>query len=174
MTPQERAYLEMEASLRLPTSKQIPISESKPGEVKIPVKTPRRMRLIELFRGTIIKRAPPAPVNGIPPLRMIADVVAKFYGIHYFDICGERRSKSAVNPRHVGMYLCKELTPASFPKIGRAFGGRDHTTALYGFRKVQERLLSEPSLFLEIEEIKRRIFHLVEESRKPASDEMSV
>lgn len=75
-----------------------------------------------------------------PSVREIQLACAKYYGVTRHDILSERRTANIVRPRQVGMYLAKTMTPRSYPDIGRKFGGRDHTTAIFGFRKI-ERLL---------------------------------
>ena len=56
------------------------------------------------------------------------------------DILSERRNRSIVLPRQVGMYLAKRLTARSLPEIGRRFGGRDHTTVLHAIRKIEREM----------------------------------
>ena len=71
---------------------------------------------------------------------LIQEVVARHYAITLDEIVGEKRTKRVVVPRQVAMYLCRELTDASLPAIGRAFGGRDHTTVIYAVQKVTRQL----------------------------------
>jgi hypothetical protein len=72
-----------------------------------------------------------------PALRVIVDIVCAFYQTRYVDIISDRRTAIVVKPRQVAMYLCREMTPRSLPAIGRAVGGKDHTTVLYGHRKIR-------------------------------------
>lgn len=65
--------------------------------------------------------------------------VARFYGIAPHDLCSERRDRAAANARQVGITLARRLTQRSYPVIGRAFGGRDHTTAIYSVKAVEAR-----------------------------------
>jgi len=67
---------------------------------------------------------------------LIQEAVARHYAISIDELVGEKRTKRIVVPRQVAMYLCRELTDASLPAIGRAFGGRDHTTVLYAVQKI--------------------------------------
>ena len=66
----------------------------------------------------------------------IMDEVAKYYQIKVEDIKGKRRVKEIVTPRQIAMYLSRELTDASYPKIGSEFGGKDHTTVLHAYEKI--------------------------------------
>jgi len=67
----------------------------------------------------------------------IQHVVAKYYGVSVHEILSARRTANIVRPRQVGYYLAKMLTGKSLPEIGRRFGGRDHTSALSGIRKIE-------------------------------------
>lgn len=73
------------------------------------------------------------------PLRVdeIQIACARYYGVTRADILSNRRTAIVVRPRQVGYYLSKVLTPKSLPEIGRRFGGRDHTSALWGIRKIE-------------------------------------
>lgn len=64
-------------------------------------------------------------------------VVANHFGISEIEILSERRTNHVVMARHVLYWICKELTPYSYPEIGRRLGGRDHTTILHGVRKIE-------------------------------------
>lgn len=68
----------------------------------------------------------------------IQKTVAEYYNIRLADLSGKSRSRSVARPRQVAMALAKELTSKSLPEIGKAFGGRDHTTVLHACRKVVE------------------------------------
>ena len=67
----------------------------------------------------------------------ILKAVAHEYRVNISDLKGPRRHRNITVPRQVGMYLVRELTEASLPQIGNAFGGRDHTTVLASVRKIQ-------------------------------------
>ncbi len=72
--------------------------------------------------------------------------VCEHFGLKLVDLNGERRSRHLARPRQLAMYLCKQLTTKSLPDIGRAFGGRDHTTVLHAVRKVEE-LMRDDTVF---------------------------
>lgn len=74
--------------------------------------------------------------NG-PRIRDVQWAVADYYNVDVGDMLSARRTKNIVKPRHVAYYLCKKLTLKSYPEIGRRFGGRDHTTAISGIRKIE-------------------------------------
>jgi chromosomal replication initiator protein len=88
----------------------------------------------------------------------IIEVVADFYGVPAEALRGPRRNKELVYPRQVAMYLAREETGASLPQIGEAFGGRDHTTVLYGIEKVQSELEHNERLRREIMAIRERLY----------------
>lgn len=68
----------------------------------------------------------------------IQDTVADYYHIKKSDMLSQRRTKNVLLPRQMAMYLCRELTNRSLPEIGEKFGGRDHTTVLHAWRKINE------------------------------------
>ena len=68
----------------------------------------------------------------------IQKIVAGYYKIRVADILSKRRTRSVARPRQLAMALAKELTNHSYPEIGDAFGGRDHTTVLHACRKIKE------------------------------------
>jgi len=74
----------------------------------------------------------------------IQKTVAEYYKIRVSDLLSTRRSRSVARPRQLAMGLAKELTSHSLPEIGKAFGGRDHTTVLHACRKVEELRESDP------------------------------
>ena len=62
---------------------------------------------------------------------------ANYFGLTIDDLCGSSRSRVLVTGRQIAMYLCRELTDMSLPKIGQQFGGRDHTTVMHANRKIR-------------------------------------
>jgi hypothetical protein len=70
-------------------------------------------------------------------IRRIQKTVAAFYNVGLLDLRSHRRTMPVTFYRQIAMYLCKELTTNSLPAIGRQFGGRDHTTVLHAWRKVE-------------------------------------
>jgi chromosomal replication initiator protein len=77
------------------------------------------------------------PAPGSLSIDQIIETVAQFYNLETKDLVGRRRSKDIVTARHMAMYLAREETDASLPQIGRALGGRDHTTVLHGYEKIR-------------------------------------
>jgi len=80
----------------------------------------------------------------------------EYYNIRQQDLVGQSRARSVARPRQMAMYLCKRLTQRSLPEIARKIGGRDHTTVLYGVRKIEE-LMSMDSQIAEDAELLRRM-----------------
>ncbi len=76
----------------------------------------------------------------------IQKTVADYYKIKVSDMHSKKRTRIIARPRQVAMAIAKELTPLSLPDIGEAFGGRDHTTVLHGYRKVKELRISDPTV----------------------------
>jgi len=92
-------------------------------------------------------------------LEQILEAVASFYGVKVEDLKGRRRSKELVRPRQMAMYLMREEVKASLPQIGEALGGRDHTTVLYGHRKICDQIERDEGLRRELLAIKERLYN---------------
>lgn len=84
----------------------------------------------------------------------IQDEVAKFYHIQLKDLKGKKRVKTIVVPRQIAMYLAREMTESSLPKIGAEFGGKDHTTVIHAHEKISQLMKSDSNIQQEIAEIK--------------------
>ena len=76
----------------------------------------------------------------------IQEVVSKHYNVSVEDILSKKRNHSITVPRHVSMYLTRKLLDLSLPKIGKEFGGRDHSTVIHGCDKISEDIEKDPSL----------------------------
>jgi len=87
------------------------------------------------------------------PIELIQHEVCRYFGISRADLVGSSRSKAFAYPRQVAMYLCREITDESLPKIGRAFGGRDHSTVMHATSKISNLINSDRDTFNQIHEI---------------------
>ncbi len=85
-------------------------------------------------------------------------LVADFYNITLEDMKSKRRDKHIVFPRQVAMFLVREETPSSLPAIGKAFGGRDHTTALHSIEKIANELKEDERLRFEVQAIREHLY----------------
>lgn len=92
-----------------------------------------------------------------PHIDDILREVGKFYEISRMELLSRRRSADLTYPRHVAMYLSHELTPSTYPKIGRMMGGRDHTTILYGVRKIKCLISDDQRLQDELQILRMKI-----------------
>jgi hypothetical protein len=97
------------------------------------------------------------PKPSYPSMDRIKRIVAAHYNITVIDIVSARRNKKCMMPRHVAIYLSRVLTPASYPIIGRHFGGRDHTTALNSVSRVDERIKNDPPFSKEMQILRQRV-----------------
>ena len=84
---------------------------------------------------------------------LIIETVAEKYGITAGDITGKRRSREIATPRQVAMYICREMTDLSTTSIGRAFGGRDHTTVMHGCDKITETMREDIAFRRHVDEL---------------------
>jgi chromosomal replication initiator protein len=87
----------------------------------------------------------------------IMAATSDYFGVSLDDLKGHSRSRVLVNARQVAMYLCRELTDLSLPRIGQAFGGRDHTTVMHADRKIRQQMAERRSLYNQIAELTNRI-----------------
>jgi chromosomal replication initiator protein len=102
----------------------------------------------------IIPASTRKPIN----VDRIQVLVADFYNITLEDMKSKRRDKHIVFPRQVAMFLVREETPSSLPAIGKAFGGRDHTTALHSIEKIANELKEDERLRFEVQAIRERLY----------------
>jgi chromosomal replication initiator protein len=100
------------------------------------------------------------PAGTRQPIKVerIQALVADYYNVTLDDMKGKRRDKHIVFPRQVAMFLVREETPSSLPAIGKAFGGRDHTTALHSIEKIANELKEDERLRYEVQAIKERLY----------------
>ena len=82
---------------------------------------------------------------------------ASYFGLSIDDLCGTSRSRVLATARQIAMYLCRELTDLSLPKIGQQFGGRDHTTVMYADRKIRSLMAERRSIYNQVTELTNRI-----------------
>lgn len=102
----------------------------------------------EILKDMISSSEMKISINGIKK------TVSKYYGISIKDMDSAKRNRNISFPRQIAMYLSKELTDNSLPKIGEAFGGRDHTTVLHAHKKIAGEMTENESLKNDIIDIK--------------------
>jgi len=84
----------------------------------------------------------------------IQETVCKYFNINIADLKGSRRSNDIAYPRQIAMYLCREVAQMSLPKIGDAFGKRDHTTVLHGCNKIDKEIKENTNTKLIVDSVK--------------------
>src|SRR5215218_7822506 len=92
-------------------------------------------------------------------IERIQDLVSERFGLSRKQLCGDKRSQNIVYPRQVAMYLSRELTDSSLPKIGREFGGRDHTTVIHATSKIARLIKEDRSVYNLVQELTARVKH---------------
>ena len=99
------------------------------------------------------------PQGEVPQVSIerIQELVSERFGLSLDELCGERRSQNIVYPRQIAMYLSRELTDASLPKIGRQFGGRDHTTVIHATTKIAGMIREDRSVYNLVQELTARV-----------------
>jgi chromosomal replication initiator protein len=90
-------------------------------------------------------------------IKRIQDLVAERFNMSLEELCGDKRSQNIVYPRQVAMYLSRELTDSSLPKIGKEFGGRDHTTVIHANAKIARLIREDRSVYNLVQELTARV-----------------
>ena len=107
--------------------------------------------------GHVLKDIIPSGDAGTISAGTIMTETADYFRISVDDLCGTSRSRTLVNARQIAMYLCRELTDLSLPKIGQEFGGRDHTTVMHAERKIRQLIGERRALYDQITELTGQI-----------------
>ncbi|MBD0293017.1 MAG: chromosomal replication initiator protein DnaA [Jiangellaceae bacterium] len=99
------------------------------------------------------------PTDASPEITypLIMAQTANYYGLTIEDLQGASRSRVLVTARQIAMYLCRELTDLSLPKIGEKFGNRDHTTVMHAERKIRQLMAERRSVYNQVTELTNRI-----------------
>ncbi|MDT8910444.1 chromosomal replication initiator protein DnaA [Amycolatopsis sp. PS_44_ISF1] len=87
----------------------------------------------------------------------IMGVTAEFFDVTLDDLCGPGKTKALATARQISMYLCRELTDMSLPKIGQTFGGRDHTTVMHADKKIRKEMAERRRIYDQVQELTSRI-----------------
>ena len=105
----------------------------------------------------VLKDLLPSDVGPEITAAQIMGACASYFGVSIEELCGSSRSRTLVTARQISMYLCRELTDLSLPKIGQAFGGRDHTTVMHADRKIRGLMAEKRSLYNQVIDLTSRI-----------------
>ncbi|HEK9991400.1 chromosomal replication initiation protein [Streptococcus equi subsp. zooepidemicus Sz35] len=112
---------------------------------------------VDIAAEAIRARKQDGPKMTVIPIEEIQAQVGKFYGVTVKEIKATKRTQDIVLARQVAMFLAREMTDNSLPKIGKEFGGRDHSTVLHAYNKIKNMIGQDESLRIEIETIKNKI-----------------
>ena len=97
--------------------------------------------------------------SSVISIEYIQDVICSYFDITMKDLKSSQRSNNITFPRQIGMYLCRILTNESFPKVGEAFGKRDHTTVMHAFKKIEKDIKEDPNTKLIVESVKKIVLN---------------
>ncbi|MBQ3145948.1 MAG: chromosomal replication initiator protein DnaA [Clostridia bacterium] len=116
--------------------------------------TPITMEMSEKAINAVIMQK-----TSVISIEYIQEMICKYFNITIKDLKSSQRSNNIAFPRQIGMYLCRILTNESFPKIGEAFGKRDHTTVMHGYKKIEQEIKQcpESNTKLIVESVKKII-----------------
>ena len=107
--------------------------------------------LIEKTLKDLLPSAENEPIS----VEKIQKIVAEYFNLRIEDMKTKKRTNAVAHPRQIAMYLCRELTDLSLPKIGEEFGGRDHTTVMHAQDKVSTAIETNPNIAHQVEAIKK-------------------
>src|SRR5207248_594633 len=111
-----------------------------------------RVMSVELAQD-VLRDVFPQGVAAEVSIRRIQELVSERFSMSLEELCGDKRSQNIVYPRQVAMYLSRELTDSSLPKIGREFGGRDHTTVIHATSKIARLIREDRSVYNLVQEL---------------------
>ncbi len=114
---------------------------------------PIDLPLAEIVLKDVLPNETPNQVTSVT----IMAVTAAYYAVSLEDLCGSSRSRQLVTARQIAMYLCREMTDLSLPKIGQVFGGRDHTTVMHANKKIRELMSEKRAIYNQVTELTNRI-----------------
>ena len=109
--------------------------------------------LAEVVLRDLIQHGDDTPITA----NRIQSETAAYFSISTDDLCGASRVQGVVIARQMAMYLCRELTDLSLPKIGQSFGGRDHTTVMHANKKIRHLMGEDRKVFNQVAELTNRI-----------------
>ncbi|MEQ9094258.1 MAG: chromosomal replication initiator protein DnaA, partial [Miltoncostaeaceae bacterium] len=104
----------------------------------------------------VLKDLFPADEGGVR-IEVVQSEVCRYYGVTMDELLSDKRTRRIVGPRQMAMYLARELTDASLPAIGRAFGGRDHTTVMYAVQKISDQMGGEGEVLTAVQTLTSRL-----------------
>lgn len=117
------------------------------------IRAPLSLELAHEALKDVVVLDRPRPIT----IKAIQEEVARHYDLRTEDFQSKRRTRAIAFPRQVAMYLARELTDSSLPRIGEAFGGRDHTTVMHAYDKIQQDRRRDPALNHVLEDMARRL-----------------
>ena len=114
---------------------------------------------VDMSLAEIVLQATSSPTtrsSQVTPATIMAQTAA-YFGLTIDDLQGQSRSRVLVTARQIAMYLCRELTDLSLPKIGQQFGGRDHTTVMHADKKIRQLMAERRAIYNQVTELTNRI-----------------
>lgn len=111
---------------------------------------------VQLAQAVLKDLIPDSGEARITPVAIMSHT-ANYFGITVDDLCSQSRTHVLVTARQIAMYLCREYTDLSLPKIGQLFGGRDHTTVMHAERKIKHLMSERRSVYNQVTELTNRI-----------------
>jgi chromosomal replication initiator protein len=149
--------IELSESAAAMLAESLPITVPELVDVLVQLEMPARLQDGKIDAGAARRFL--ALRNGGPRARLpdIARTTARFFALKLSELRGPSRRQAVVTARGVAMYLARRLTPRSLEQIGTYFGGRDHTTVMYGCRKTEKLLKNDPAIRQAVEKLQEKL-----------------
>ena len=115
---------------------------------------------VELVRQTLGLQAQAQALQAAkepPSIKRVLEATATYYQLSLDDLLSRRRTQKIARARQIAMYLAREETQASLPQIGEALGGRNHSTILYGYKKIAQKLPDDAALQQDVAAIRKQL-----------------
>ena len=116
-----------------------------------------RARVSVPLAENVLQSLYPEGESGTITPDLILSETSRYFGLDSAEVLSNRRDRALVNARHMAMYLCRELTDLSLPRIGQRFGGRDHSTVMHANAKIRVLMAEKRSTYNQIQELTSRI-----------------
>jgi chromosomal replication initiator protein len=116
-------------------------------------RSPVNLEITKFVLDSLLPESPGPEITA----EAIMKQTAEYFGVSMDDLTGASRSRTLVTARQIAMYLCRELTDLSLPRIGQSFGGRDHTTVMHADRKIRSQMPERRQLYNQVSELTARI-----------------
>lgn len=112
---------------------------------------------MQALQNIMVKSIQEATPTKVISVKFIQEIVANYFKLTIAELNGKKRNRNIALPRQIAMYLCRELTDLSLPRIGKNFGGRDHTTVMHACDKIKKQTIKNMETAKVVETLRKKI-----------------